>query len=203
MSIYIELAGTELVMNREDTPPQGISLSSTIDEIIDKHNAFLKEHLTVIHKLAIRVAAVHGIENPSLEKMASSIGVLKAELEQHMHKEEKVLFPMIRDLDRGVLPLSSVRGPINVMFLEHEEFTENLANIRILNDPMKEALYSCEDYLLLVDELTVLEKNLGEHIAKENQFLFPSSIERQNQITEGIEMARLASGQSEFQETEG
>ena len=54
--------------------------------------------------LADKVAAVHGERHTELSTMRSFFGELRADLEPHLLKEERILVPMIRELEAATAP---------------------------------------------------------------------------------------------------
>ncbi len=60
----------------------------------------LKRELPRLAEIVTKVATVHGQNHPELNDVRYTFQVLRAELEEHMMKEERVLFPYLRDLER-------------------------------------------------------------------------------------------------------
>jgi iron-sulfur cluster repair protein YtfE (RIC family) len=83
------------------------------------------------------VAARHGQHRPELVEIHKIFIRLKRELETHMMKEERVLFPLCRQLDcADRLPQAhcgSIANPINVRIREHDDAGDALARIRELS----------------------------------------------------------------------
>ena len=74
--------------------------------------------------------------HPELHDVADCLGELRADLEPHLAEEERVLFPMIRQLATATAPpafhCGSIRNPIVVMMREHDNAGELLARLRRL-----------------------------------------------------------------------
>jgi regulator of cell morphogenesis and NO signaling len=105
---------------------------------------------------------------------------LKAEMESHMMKEERILFPLCRTLDTtDVLPPSpcgSVNNPIQVMIREHEDAGDALARMRELTDNYSLPADACNTYRATFDALEQLERDMHQHVHKENNILFPKAV---------------------------
>jgi regulator of cell morphogenesis and NO signaling len=109
---------------------------------------------------------------------------LYAELEMHMRKEETILFPAVASYEKaltGGSPLprtcfGSVRNPIRMMELEHDNAGTALANIRAITSEYAIPDYACVTYKSLMAGLRELEQDLHMHIHLENNILFPRAV---------------------------
>jgi regulator of cell morphogenesis and NO signaling len=122
-----------------------------------------------------------------LVEVARVFAELKAEMDAHVMKEERVLFPLCRQLDIAVeLPAmhcGSVGNPIHVMIEEHEHAGDALARIRTLTDNYSCPPDACNTYRALFDALDHLEHDLHEHVHKENNILFPRAMRLEKLLT--------------------
>jgi regulator of cell morphogenesis and NO signaling len=160
----------EVINNPATLPPAELA-----DYIVETHHGFLHREFPRLRAMAERVASVHGGHTPSLIQVKEVLNSLIAELDEHMEKEEQVLFPAIRTLVSGgsAMPLD---GPIACMMREHEDAGGDLAQLRALTyeyDPPAEA---CNTYRALFAGLADLEEDLHRHIHLENQVLFPAAL---------------------------
>jgi regulator of cell morphogenesis and NO signaling len=103
-----------------------------------------------------------------------------------MMKEERILFPAIRQLAQSAarpgFPFGSVANPIRMMELEHDGAGDALAKIRELTNDYTTPADVCPTYRALIDGLAELERDMHEHVHKENSILFPKAIERENAL---------------------
>ena len=90
-------------------------------------------------------------------------------VDEHLAKEEQILFPMIR-AGRGHL----AHMPVRVMIQEHDDHAANLARTRELARRLRVAGVRLHELALLYDGLLALELELMEHIHLENNVLFPA-----------------------------
>jgi regulator of cell morphogenesis and NO signaling len=149
-----------------------------IDEIVSTHHEFLREELPAVEALAAKVAEVHGPRHPELAEVRDLVVTLRADLEPHMLKEERVLFPAVRLLVGGhrTFGFGPVGNPISVMRLEHEQAGELLAGLRRVTGNYAVPADGCASYEALYRRLEHLEEDTHLHIHKENNVLFPTAI---------------------------
>jgi regulator of cell morphogenesis and NO signaling len=161
--------------------------ASLIDHILAKHHAFLRTELPRLAGMLEKVIAVHGDRHPeSLPPMGPIYAEVKTELEEHMWKEENILFPLIRQLESaklqgGAVPRMPVFGPINVMEAEHESAGNALRQLRKLSMDYLPPEDACNTYRALFAGLAEFEADLHEHIHLENNILFPKALDFQRQ----------------------
>ncbi|MGD9679791.1 MAG: iron-sulfur cluster repair di-iron protein [Candidatus Obscuribacterales bacterium] len=157
-----------------------LSVRDFIDHIEGTHHAYLKTELPRLYKLSEKVARVHGKKAPEMIELLKVFRSLKEEIEQHTLKEEKVLFPYIRDLEsqklRRSAPFGTVANPIRCMEYEHEDAGEALIKIRDLTGGYVAPLDACGSWKALVGGLKAFDQDLRIHIHKENSILFPKAL---------------------------
>ena len=96
----------------------------------------------------------------------------------HLMKEERVLFPMIREMGESLEgPAGFIMGPIKVMRHEHEIVERLLDAMSALTNKYTPPADGCGTYGALMDELKGLETDTYIHLHKENDILFPSALE--------------------------
>ena len=146
-----------------------------IEYIMDKHHTYLRSELPRIHAMAERVAKVHGGHTASLVEVFEVFQAMAEELDGHMMKEERILFPAIQVLCTGnsVMPLD---GPVACMLQEHDDAGAALARMRELTNGFTPPPEACNTYRALFAGLAELENDLHHHIHLENAVLFPQAI---------------------------
>jgi regulator of cell morphogenesis and NO signaling len=147
-------------------------LEDLIDHILIRYHQPLHEELARLQAMTAKVVRVHGDKDPErLPRLLEVITGLRDELEDHMRKEEGVLFPLIR---RGAG--RHLHPPVGVMLHEHEETGEALRQIRALTDGYVAPEHACTTWRALWHGLAVLETDLHDHIHLENNILFPRAL---------------------------
>jgi len=156
------------------------SLTDLCDHIDQTHHAYLKNELPRLEFLTNKVAARHGETRPALREVHQVFVALKSEMEGHMMKEERVLFPLCRQLDVAeelpAMHCGSIGNPIEVMIREHEDAGDALARIRALTDDFTCPPDACNTFRALYDSLHQLEQDMHQHVHKENNILFPKAV---------------------------
>lgn len=170
--------------NRTEKPaidPDAMGLTELADHIEQTHHAYLKEELPRLDFMTEKVARVHGDKEPRLQQVREAFVALKAELEPHMMKEERILFPIVRQLEssnsKQNFECGSVSNPIRQMEHEHEQAGDQLAILRESTDGFVPPEWACNTYRAMLDGLAQLESDLHQHIHKENNVLFPKTLE--------------------------
>ena len=160
-----------------------VSLAELIDHILAKHHAYLRTEMPRLAGMLAKVIQVHGKNHgESLNPLGRTYAGLHRELEEHMWKEENILFPLIRQMEQvskqsGVMPGMPVGGPIHMMEYEHESAGNALREMRRLTEDYRVPDDGCITYKALFDGLKAMEADLHQHIHLENNILFPRALE--------------------------
>lgn len=160
-----------------------------IRHIVRVHHHNVRQELPRLGELGRIVAEKHGQRAPELQKIESLVEVLRAELADHIGKEEQVLFPYIAQLDQGPIAavlhphacFSYVGQPVFVMAQEHEQAKLLLAELRRLTNDFKPPVWACSAFLAFYSGLREFAQKLDEHIRLENDVLFPRAIEMESE----------------------
>lgn len=152
-----------------------------VDHIEATHHHYLWEELPRLAALVAKVELVHGDRHPELHDIAACYTEIRNDLEPHMVKEERVLFPMIRELAGATeLPAfhcGSLENPISVMLREHDAVGDLLARLRELTGGYEPPEDGCASYRACFEGLEALEADTHLHVHKENNLLFPRVLE--------------------------
>lgn len=148
-----------------------------VDHLEHTHHRYLWEELPRVTALVDKIVSVHGARRPELTEIAACFAEVRADLEPHLLKEERVLFPMIRELATSDASPSfhcgSLRNPISVMLREHDAVGDLLARLRRLTDEYVAPADGCATYVACFAAMAELEADTHLHIHKENNVLFP------------------------------
>ncbi len=126
------------------------------------------------------MASRHGERDGRLlERLHAVFCELQADLDDHLSKEETILFPFIGNYDsaaeRGVPapppPFGTVANPIRCMESEHSKVEGLLAEMRTITRDYVPGSYACANYIAVFRALEELEGDLKEHIRVENDVL--------------------------------
>lgn len=152
-----------------------------VSHIVNKHHRYVMQSLPVLLELSAKVARKHGDNNPALPEIAHLVIELSSELQSHLMKEERILFPYIHHMaeaERGQgafnpPPFGTVENPLHVMEAEHESAGEIMAELRALSDDYTAPEDACTSYRVLFAKLAEFEADLHQHVHLENNILFP------------------------------
>lgn len=172
----LTVAEDEVVHTRwEDAP-----LAELVDHIMAKHHAYVREELPRLLQKAERVATVHGYSHPETVEVLAVFKELKAEFENHMDKEDNVLFPWIRGLETGTgappFPGMKMDQPIACMEDDHQHTAQAFEKISTLTSGYQPPPEACNTYRVLYEGLRDLELDTFQHVHKENNILFPRAL---------------------------
>ncbi len=161
-----------------------------VDELCDHidaaHHRYLWDELPRLSALVEKIRGVHGGRHPELADIARVYEEVRADLEPHLLKEERVLFPLVHELSHAAAPASfhcgSVRNPIGVMLSEHDRVGELLARMRVLTNDYRPPADGCASYVACFAGLAELEADTHLHIHKENNVLFPKAVQLEAEL---------------------
>lgn len=148
-------------------------LAELIDHILVRYHEPLREELPRLLEMAQKVERAHADKSHAPHGLAAHLRGIQGSVEDHMQKEEQILFPAIR-AGHGL----SLSMPIHVMEQEHEEHGANLRRIRSLTADLTAPDDACTTWRSLYLGLVELERELMDHIHLENHVLFPRALAR-------------------------
>jgi len=159
-------------------------LDFLVDYILNNHHQYVRRMIPVISLHADKVASVHGKNHPETLRIADLFLAVREELEMHMMKEERILFPQIKQMVQTqkensqyfAPPFGSIQNPIMMMEYEHTSAGDALSQIRELSNNYTHPEDACNTFKALFSELKEFEEDLHKHIHLENNILFPKSI---------------------------
>ena len=162
-----------------ELPDQGTP-TELIEHIIARYHEVHRAQLPELIRMARRVEAVHR-DNPNTPHgLADALETMEQELLMHMHKEEAVLFPMLRAGGN-----SFVSQPIAMMRHEHNDHGEALEHLAQLTNDITPPMGACNTWRALYTGLAQLREDLINHIHLENNMLFPRFEQAQTQGSQG------------------
>lgn len=150
------------------------------DHIVGTHHQYLREELPRLDHMTRRVAAVHGADEPRLIEIRQVFEKLQAEMLLHMRDEEEIVFPAIKALAAGESgqgsALEALRTGMDQLEAEHAEAGAALGKFRELTQGFVPPNHACNTYRALFHSLADLERNMHQHVHKENNVLFPKAL---------------------------
>ena len=160
-----------------------MSLTQLADYIVLTHHSYVKKEMPAILSYLEKVASKHGDRHPEMIKVLEHFATVKEEMEQHMQKEEQILFPRIKEIEQKLAGGSEIiinntflLSPISMMEQEHDHAGSLLAEIRQLTNNYNPPVDACTTYKLSFAALQAFELDLHQHVHLENNILFPKAL---------------------------
>ena len=159
--------------------------AALVDHIVSTHHAYVRNAIPTILAHTAKVAGKHGERHAELGEVARLFEGVAEEMTQHMMKEEHILFPYIKVLARqdasgcpaAPSPFGTVKNPIRMMEIEHENAGHAMRKIRELTGGFAPPADACVTYTATLAELDEFERDLHQHVHLENNILFPRAVE--------------------------
>lgn len=188
--LEMDLSQTETMTNLPSQDFASWDIPFLIDYIVNTHHKYVIQSLPVIFEFTQKVARVHGKEHPEVVVVARLFMKVMDELNQHMMKEENVLFPYIKQLfkiksEDGSIhtpPFGTVMNPINMMEHEHDVVGNLMHEIRNITNNYSLPDGACNSYRYSYSKLNEFEEDLHQHIHLENNILFPKTIDLEGKL---------------------
>ena len=164
--------------------PSTCPLSELTQHIRESHHAYLRAELPIVWELLRQAAASTASPPEEIKRFAVLFGRFRSELENHLRKEDEVLFPFIERLDRAVrdggLPPRHRFGPlalpIEVLEAEHALGDRLLDRMRPAWQCWDAADDALRPYSGLTARLQRLDADMQRHVYIEDRVLFPRTI---------------------------
>lgn len=156
------IAALGLPVSHPDSTEDLIALIET------RYHAAHRRELPELVRLARRVEAAHRGHAQVPTGLAALLETMQHELEDHMAKEEQVLFPLMR---QGGHPM--IAQPIGMMLAEHDDHGTYLRGLEQLTEDFTPPADACPTWRALCVGGRKFADDLVEHIHTENNILFP------------------------------
>lgn len=165
---YEERVNSYLNQGEEFSKMSHPALSTYIE---DKHHNYLRVELPKALELLTTILRVHGANHKELFDVYKLFGTLKTDLEQHLLKEETILFPAFEQEDDNRQSIKEVSIEI---INEHEAAGEILSELRRVTNNYQVPGDACQTYNKTYKLLEEIEDDLHQHIHLENNVLLKS-----------------------------
>ena len=170
---------------------ESLSLAGLCDYIVKNHHTYVNDAMPFLQLKLQKLCDVHGENHPELHEVQASFLEAAANLPAHMKKEELVLFPHIRQLEKyriegGIQPknIGLASSAINQMEAEHQVEGERFMRLAEITNNYEVPPDGCNTFEVTYKTLEEFEKDLHRHIHLENNVLFPKPITLEKVIAE-------------------
>ena len=161
-------------------PPDALLIPALLDLILDTHHVYARYVLPRIRERAAAIPPADFRRDERLPKVREAIEALSDEMLTHMHREETMLFPVLRHIaastEVSAVDMEIILPPIECMQREHGFIDELLEYLRQLTDDFQPPAWAVPEHRELLDELAAFAADTTEHVRKENEILFPTAL---------------------------
>lgn len=164
-------------------------MSTLVDYIINRHHQYVKDRLPEINSVLHKVVNVHSEGHPELVELYQNFTWMAEDLLGHLQKEEQVLFPYIKELDKSLRNYTpenpAIKSAVRMMEEEHETAAEYLENMRKISDDYTIPPGACGSYRMVYALLNEFDEDLKQHVHLENNILFPKALKLEEELLKG------------------
>ena len=151
-----------------------------IAHILVHHHYYVKQIVPQIQQHLAKLKEKHADKFEWINTGVETFNLLQQELLQHMHKEEMILFPRIKNVEESYkenkATIKNILAPISMMESEHTEAGELMEKLKTITNNYTPAETACTTHRITLMELKEFEENLHQHVHLENNILFPKAI---------------------------
>ncbi len=139
--------------------------SAIIDHILSRYHDTHRRQLEELLPLAEKVASVHAGVFPA--EVVPLLHTIQNELLSHMMKEERILFPMLK---QGAGAAAAM--PVRMMMHEHTEHNAAIERLLEITGNLQAPADACRSWQRLYSLARELVDDLHDHIDLEDHILF-------------------------------
>ncbi len=168
--------------NNKHLPFTEMTEEQLVTYILIHHHFYVKQSMPTIISHLEKVAYKHGERYNYMITVFQLFQEIQQEMIMHMHKEEMILFPRIKEISSAKMngqPLPNadfITGPIQVMEMEHDHAGEIMQQIKQLTTNYTPPEGACTTFKVVLNELQAFEEDLHQHVHLENNILFPKAM---------------------------
>ncbi len=166
------------------------SMGRLVDHIEAVHHRYVEARIPVLKQFLEKLCQVHGDRHPELFQIAAEFDGCASAMAVHMKKEELVLFPFIKQLEKAATEgtaaphphFGTVNNPVSMMMEDHDAEGERFRRIDRLSYGYVNPPDGCTTYSTAMAMLKEFEADLHRHVHLENNILFPRAVALEKQL---------------------
>lgn len=139
-----------------------------IKHILERYHETHRRELPELIELARKVETIHATDINAPHGLTHALETIVTDLEDHMRREETVVFPAFDTQMQGALD-----DPINYLRHDHNEHEAALNRIAAITHGLRLPPNACDSWGRLYTGLGKFAEDLDEHRYLENYVLFP------------------------------
>ena len=153
-----------------------------MQHIVVRHHAYLRKELPLMERLVARVRETRGRSDANtLAPLEKVFRFFKRELENHLRREEEVLFPLIGQVETASksgaepprFPFGPLANPIGIMEEDHDAERRQMQKMLVFTGNYTGPAETANVFRSLFERLQILESDLRLHVHLEDHILFP------------------------------
>jgi len=157
-------------------------LDALMQHIVVRHHAYLRKELPLMEKLIAHVRETRGrADVNTLAPLEKVFRFFKRELENHLRREEEVLFPLIRQVETASrsgarpprFPFGPIANPIGIMEEDHDAERRQIEKMLVMTGNYTGPAETANTFRSLFEGLESLESDMRLHVHLEDHILFP------------------------------
>lgn len=160
------------------------TLTRLAEHIEQVHHRYVEQRIPVLKSYLEKLCSVHGERHPELFEIRDEFKGCAGAMAVHMRKEELLLFPYIKQLEKahqeGTTPATpqfgTVDNPVRMMMEDHDAEGDRFRRIKKLSWDYANPPDGCTTYSTALRMLQEFEEDLHKHIHLENNILFPRAV---------------------------
>jgi len=158
------------------------SLDALMQYIVVRHHAYLRKELPLMERFLARARETGGrADANTVAPLEKVFRFFKRELENHLRREEEVLFPLIRQLETALksgaklprFPFGPLANPIGIMEEDHDAERRQMQKMLVLTGNYTGPAETANAFRSLFERLQIMESDLRLHVHLEDHVLFP------------------------------
>lgn len=146
--------------------------SLLIDYIVQVHHTYVRETIPQLTDFLDKTFRAHGSEHPELIFIRETLKNLAHELLEHLDKEERILFPAIKES----IVRPEIAGVLDAVEAEHRIAGDLIKALRKLTSNYSIPPDACTTYSIAYQKLEEFDRDLMQHIHLENNVLLKKVI---------------------------
>jgi regulator of cell morphogenesis and NO signaling len=157
-------------------------LDALMQHIVFRHHAYLRKELPLMERFVARVRETRGrADANTVAPLEKVFRFFKREVENHLRREEEVLFPLIRQLETASksgaelprFPFGPLANPIGIMEEDHDAERRQMQKMLVLTGNYTGPAETANAFRSLFERLQIVESDLRLHVHLEDHILFP------------------------------
>ena len=148
-----------------------------IDEIILNQHNYIKEKANYFSKNSQKIFHKWGKKYSFLEDFNTHLCNMFEDLETHVNKEEKILFPAIKHLEKDINnnqnPLSN---SLMAMLHNHDEIEKDIEFLEKITDNFRTDFFEEKELIAYYNDIKNLIVSLRQHVFIEDNILFKRAL---------------------------